>query len=484
MTEFDILCQSSICEVSALLKAREVSPRDLTEAMLARIASRDPALGCYVTVVAERALQQASVAEVEIAQGRWRGPLHGIPMGIKDIFYTRGIPTGIGSRIFSDWVPTYDAHVVERLDEAGTVLLGKHAMTEFAFSGYHPSFDAPLNPWSSDHWSGVSSSGSAVAVASGLSFGSFGTDTGGSIRYPAAVNGIVGIKPTFGRVSRYGVFPFADSLDHVGPFARSVEDAAILLDAVAGRDPRDPLSLREPVDDYRSATGRSAKGLTIGYDESYCRAHSSPEVAGAIAEATTVLTDAGARILPVDITALFELCGYFTLVSGVEALLAHRATFPSRKAEMGPTFAGLLEAGANANAVDLAHAQFVWARVSARLDEVFESVDVLCLPGMGVPAPTLQEVAPQPALTAEAMTEYLAFTAPFNFSGHPTISLPCGLSSEGLPLSLQLVGRARREVDIIAAAAAFERATLWRSLGPPIPRDGPSPVTRPHHIFL
>ncbi|TNE60863.1 MAG: amidase [Alphaproteobacteria bacterium] len=469
MTGYDILCQSSISEVSTLLRSGAASPRDLTEAMLARITSLGPALGCYVTVVAERARQQAIVAEREIALGHWRGPLHGIPMGIKDIFYTRGIPTGVGSKILADWVPTYDAHVVERLDDAGAVLLGKHVMTEFAFSGYHPDFDPPRNPWNADRWSGVSSSGSAVAVASCLSFGSFGTDTGGSIRYPAAVNGIVGIKPTFGRISRYGVFPFADSLDHVGAFARSVEDAAILLDAVAGRDRRDPLSLRVPVERYRAATGRPAKGLAIGYDEGYCARHASPEVADAIADATIALADAGARIVPVNIAALFELCGYFSLVAGAEALLAHVDTFPSRRAEMGPAFAGLLDACANASAIDLARAQAVWARVAARLDGVFDSVDILCLPSMGVPAPTLEEVAPQPRLTPEAMAEYLAFTAPFNFSGHPTISLPCGLSSGGLPLSLQLVGRATREVDIITAAAAFERATKWHTLRPPLP---------------
>jgi amidase len=435
--------------------------------MFARISSLNPALGCYVTVVAERALQQASVAEREIAQGRWRGPMHGIPMGIKDVFFTRDIPTGVGSKILANWVPSYDAHIVERLDEAGAVLLGKHAMTEFAFSGYHPSFDPPRNPWNPDRWAGVSSSGSAIAVAAGLSFGSFGTDTGGSIRYPAAANGIVGIKPTFGRISRYGVFPFADSLDHVGPFARSVEDAAILLDAVAGRDRRDPLSLRVPVDGYRAATKWPVKGLTIGYDHGYCCSHASPEVADAVEDATAILADAGARIVPIDLSALFNLCGYFPLVSGAEALLAHEDTFPVRKAEMGQTFATLLETGAKASAVDLARAQSVWARVEAGLDEIFDSVDILCLPSMGVAAPTLEEIAPQPVLSPETMAEYLAFTAPFNFSGHPTISLPCGMSADGLPLSLQLVGRATREVDIIATASAFELATSWHLLRPP-----------------
>lgn len=473
MTSLDPLCQSSISHVSALLKSREVSPRELTLAMLDRIASLDQALGCYITVAAERALHQAGVAEQEIVEGYWRGPLHGIPMGIKDIFFTRDIATGVGSRILSGWLPPYDAHIVERLDEAGTILLGKHAMSEFAFSGYHPSYDPPRNPWNPGRWAGVSSSGSAVAVAAGLSFGSFGTDTGGSIRYPAAVNGIVGIKPTFGRVSRYGVFPFADSLDHVGPFARSVEDAALLLDAVAGQDPRDPLSLRIPVEGYRAAIGRPVADLVIGYDERYCRDHSSPEVADAIAEAAVVLAGAGARVVPVDISALFELCGYFALVAGAEALCAHQDTFPVRKSEMGPTFASLLETCANASAADLAHVQSVWARAAARLDEVFDAVDILCLPSMGVAAPTLAEVGPQPVLTTEAMAEYMAFTAPFNFSGHPTISLPCGMSPDDMPLSLQLVGRATREVDVIAVAAAFEHATSWNTLRPPQPEFRP-----------
>jgi len=479
VTNLDTLCQSPISEVSELLRSRAVSPRDLTEAMLARISALDPALGSYVTVVAERAREQAAKAEREITQGEWRGPLHGIPMGIKDIFYTRDIPTGVGSKILSNWKPAHDAHIVERLDDAGTILLGKQAMTEFAFSGYHPDFEPPRNPWDPERWAGVSSSGSAVAVASGLSFGSFGTDTGGSIRFPAAVNGIVGIKPTFGRISRYGTFPFADSLDHVGPFARSVEDAAILLDAVAGRDRRDPLSLRVAGDSYRAATRQSVTDLVVGYDESYCHDHSSPEVAAAIEKAAAVLADAGARIVPVDIASLFELCGYFGILSGAEALLVHAEIFPARKSEIGPTFVELLETCASAHAVDLARAYSVWARVSARLDEVFDSVDILCLPSMGVSAPTLGEVAPQPVISPEAMAEYLAFTAPFNFSGHPTISLPCGLSSEGLPLSLQLVGRATREVDIIAAAAAFEKATSWSTLRPPLPA-----AVGPHHPIL
>ena len=236
----------SLSETARLLQTKVISPVELTQHMLDRIAAVDSNLNSYVTVMPDRTMADARRAEAEIQSGRYRGPLHGIPIGVKDLCYTRGVATAAGTKIFSGFVPDFDATVVTRLQDAGAVILGKQTLCEGAFGPYHPELEVPVNPWNSARWSGVSSSGSAVATAAGLCFGSIGTDTGGSIRYPSAANGCVGLKPTYGRVSRHGVFPLAQSMDHVGPMARTVQDAAILFDAIAGPDDNDPTSLNAP----------------------------------------------------------------------------------------------------------------------------------------------------------------------------------------------------------------------------------------------
>ncbi|MCH8195905.1 MAG: amidase, partial [Chloroflexi bacterium] len=240
------LCYLTIGELARLIESKAISPVEVTAQQLARIETLDGRLKSYATVMADRAMAAAKAAEGEIAQGRYRGPLHGTPVAVKDLCYTRGVRTMGGSRAFADHVPTFDATVVARLQTAGAILLGKLNLTEGAMAGYHPDFDIPVNPWRSDVSSGVSSSGSGVAVAAGLCFGALGSDTGGSIRFPSAACGVVGLKPTWGRVSRYGVLPLAESLDHVGPMARSVADVAIVLQAIAGLDPNDPTSLPDP----------------------------------------------------------------------------------------------------------------------------------------------------------------------------------------------------------------------------------------------
>ena len=272
----------SLSETARLLQTKAISPVELTQHMLDRVAAVDSNLKSYVTVTPDRAMAAARRAEAEIQSGRYRGPLHGMPIGVKDLCYTRGVATAAGTKIFSGFVPDFDATVVTRLQDAGAVILGKQTLCEGAFGPYHPELEVPLNPWNPARWSGVSSSGSAVATAAGLCFGSIGTDTGGSIRYPSAANGCVGLKPTYGRVSRHGVFPLAESMDHVGPMARTVQDAAILFDAIAGPDDNDPTSLRAAVEPVQPQLAQGIRGLRIGFDHRYGTENVEEETALAI----------------------------------------------------------------------------------------------------------------------------------------------------------------------------------------------------------
>jgi amidase len=274
------LCFLPLTELSRRIRDRTVSPVEAARAVLDRIRSFDSSLHAYLTVLEERAISRAAEAEREIRAGRWRGPLHGVPVAVKDLCETAGIATSCASRVLRGWIPEHSATVVERLEAAGAVLLGKLNLTEFAVAWYHPELPVPQNPWDPSLWPGASSSGSGVATAAGLCFGSLGTDTGGSIRFPSAACGIVGLKPTYGRVSRRGVFPLGESLDHIGPMTRTVADAAAMLAVIAGHDPADPTSRREPVEDYGAALERGVAGVRIGLDERFIatgpRSTSSP----------------------------------------------------------------------------------------------------------------------------------------------------------------------------------------------------------------
>ncbi|MBT3333537.1 MAG: Asp-tRNA(Asn)/Glu-tRNA(Gln) amidotransferase GatCAB subunit A, partial [Rhodospirillaceae bacterium] len=295
----DELHYQTILNLSARIKSGDLSPVTLTEAMLARIETLDGRLKSYATVMAEQALAEAKAAAAEIAAGNYRGPLHGIPIAVKDLCYTKGTRTMGGLAVLADHVPDFDATVVTRLRDAGAVLLGKLNLTEGAMAGYNPAFDVPENPWREGHWSGASSSGSGAATAAGLAFATLGSDTGGSIRHPAAVCGTVGLKPTWGRVSRHGVLDLAQSLDHVGPLTRSSADAGIVLQAMAGLDPDDPTTLVAPVPDMLAGVEAGAKGLRIGWDETYATADMAPDYAAAIVAAVEVMAELGAKIVDV-----------------------------------------------------------------------------------------------------------------------------------------------------------------------------------------
>ena len=454
------LATRSISHLAAAIKNRELSPVELVQCMLDRVNALNPTLKAFNTVTAEQALSRATAAEQEINGGNYRGPLHGIPVGLKDLLQTRGVRTTVSSKVLEDWIPDSNATVVDKLEAAGAISLGKLNMTEFALSGYHPDLQPPVNPWNAGHWPGVSSSGSGVATAARLCCAAIGTDTGGSIRLPSAANGVVGIKPTYGRVSRHNAFPLSESLDHIGPLAGSVEDAALVLNAIAGFDIEDPTSLDIAVPDFTAGIGRDITGLRIGVDARY-NAQVDPEVASALQQVATVLAGLGAEIVDVDVNGIEEGAEYWFTLTGVEAANHHAEFYPQRAAEYGPVIRSLLEHGTSRSGQEVSRAYTARGRVLQVLNRTFQDVDMLLCPSAPGPAPALEDFPPQLVIPAQAIGPVVLYQAPFNFSGSPTISVPMGSASSGLPLSLQLVGRHCEEALLVQVAAAYEQATQW-----------------------
>lgn len=456
---------ASLLEVAAKLRARELTPVELTETLLARIDQVDPVLRSYATVTADVALAQARNAEAELAAGRYRGPLHGVPIAVKDLCFTAGIVTAAGTTIRSGHVPTYDATVVQRLSQAGAVLIGKLQLTESAFAEHHPSVTPPRNPWNPEYWSGASSSGSGVAVAAGLAFGSLGTDTGGSIRYPSAANGITGIKPTWGRVSRHGVFALAASLDHVGPMARSAQDAAAILGAIAGADPHDPTAAAIPVPDYLAGLGAPIGPVRIGVDRAYNETRVDQATIGMLDDVIAVLRRLGATIVEVTLPDTGTINAMWPRYAGVEAAIAHQATYPSRASEYGSadtpgSIAGLITHGHTVSAIELMHAHHQRLAFTGGLARTLCDVDVLLAP---VQPTTSLTLAQKEAVYSdpEALTDFLRFVTPFNMAGAPTITLPGGFGEDDMPLGFQFVGRPFEEQLLIQLGHAYQRETDW-----------------------
>jgi amidase len=449
--------------------------------MFARIDAVEPRLHAYYTLSRERAMAAAEKAQREIAAGNYRCPLHGIPIAVKDLCFTAGVRTTGGSAVRRDFVPSFDATVVQRLEEAGAVLLGKLATTEGAMAGYNPAFEVPRNPWGENLWPGVSSGGSGVGVGGGLCFAALGTDTGGSIRYPSAMNGIVGLKPTWGRVSRYGVLDLAPSLDHVGPMTRSVADAAIVLHAIAGSDPHDPTSLPDAVPDYTSRLDAGIEGVRIGYDRRYATEGVAPALATAVRAAVDLLASKGARVVEVEIpSAALEqnaLLAWQTLCAA-EAAAVHKDFYPSKSDLYGPWFRFWLAFGASVTGAQYAEAHRQRLETSGAIRQALAGVDLLACPTVASePFPYQREgvfVAPDAAAASSAgvplewFQRASRFTIPWDYNGWPTLSLPCGATTNGLPLSLQLVGHPLTEETLLRAGHAYESATEWHRRHPAI----------------
>ena len=443
---------SSLCRQ---LKSGALSSLEVTRSMLRRCEEHDSSYLSYARLLRDSALAEARACDDARQRGEPLGVLHGVPIAIKDLLFTKGIDTASGTDVMRDFKPDYDATVVTRLRAAGAVIIGKTQLTEGAYGSHHPLIAAPVNPWSSDAWSGVSSSGSGVAVAAGLAYAALGSDTGGSIRFPSACNGLVGLKPTYGRVSLYGAFPLANSLDHIGPMTRSVEDAARVLQAIAGFDPQDSNSADEPVPAYLPYLQPSNEPVIVGIDETYISA-------GVPESVTQVLTDALARagtnveVRKITIPAsYYELAVDWGKTCAVECLQAHANLYPEQAQRYGPGLTWLLELGRTVPADEYAHLQTLRSQFRTELDAVLAEVDVLLAPSMPVAAPSVAQME-QGGLEPES-APFLSFTAPFDYSGHPTLNIPAGVDYNGLPQSVQLIAARFNESGLLAAGAMFER---------------------------
>lgn len=455
MTTTHDLALASIEEVSQLIAFRELSPADLTRSMIERIERLDPRLNAYITVTAEAALEQAARAGDEIARGEWRGLLHGIPVAIKDLFDTAGVRTTAGSAIFGDRVPDADAAVVERLAAAGAISLGKLGLHEWAYGTTSDNihFGAIRNPWDTERVPGGSSGGSGAAVAAGLAYAGMGSDTGGSIRMPAAACGCVGLMPTYGRVSLRGAVPLSWTLDHAGPLTRTVRDAAIVLQAIAGHDPRDPVSVDMPVPDYLDGIEHGPGGLRIGVPNAmYFWAQAEPDVARLVRAAIDALASAGAEVREVDFAPVAEYAGAVMPVMFADAAAYHAPMFPARRAEYSPQVAFLLDLGLATSGPQVAAALRVLREARAGgADALLDGVDVLAVPTMPCQAPTIAE-----SRQDEQGARMSATTSIFDLTGQPAISIPCGLTSDGMPAGLMLVARRWDETTLLRAARAYE----------------------------
>jgi aspartyl-tRNA(Asn)/glutamyl-tRNA(Gln) amidotransferase subunit A len=443
---------------------RERSPVDVVEALLARIARLDPALVCFITVTGERALDEARVAERELAAGRTRGPLHGVPIGLKDLIDTALVRTTAGSRVLATHVPARDATVVERLGAAGILSLGKLNLHEFAFgtTSTNPHWGTCRNPWNRDRVPGGSSGGSGAGLAAGLFPLALGTDTGGSIRIPASCCGVVGFKPTFGVVSRTGVCPLAWTLDHVGPMARTVEDAALLLDAMAGPDPRDPWSAgRAEPGSFGRDLARGVEGMRVGMPDTLFFADLEPDVEAAVDAAVRVLEGAGARVTRVRWDLLDEAYTAFHALLASEAAAFHRPWLAERPEDYSEAMRAALEIGYMVSAVDYVDARRFQQRLRESLAEAMRGADVLLTPTLPRTAPAIGE-----PVSREPLLAWNRFMPPFNLTGAPAISVPCGFDRAGLPIGLQLSGRIGEDATVLRVAAAYERETDWHARHP------------------
>src|SRR5436309_2964609 len=452
---------ATIRDIGGRFRRKTLSPVELTRTLIERIERLDPKLNAFVTVTADRALADAKAAETALARGDISSPLLGIPVGYKDIYATRGVVTTGGSALLADWVPGADSTCVARLQKAGAVMLGKLITHEFAFGIQFPGHRYPpaRNPWDLERMPGGSSSGSGAALAAGMAFGALGSDTGGSIRGPASFCGIAGLKPTYGRCSRTGVLTLSWTLDHTGPMARTVEDCAYLLQALAGYDAADPASSREPVPDYVAPLGRGVRGLRVGVPREYFFEGIDPEVEKAFEQALATLRQLGASVEDVQIASI-QSSGAFMAILLAEAFAYHERDLRMHPERFGEILRERLLAGGLITASEYVQAQRLRARLRGEMADVLHTVDALATPTSPPPAPTF---------TAVYDPEYgfpRGNTSPFNLTGLPALAVPCGFSSSGLPLSIQITGRPFDEATVLRVGHTYEQATDWHTRHP------------------
>ena len=465
------LCYASAGTLSRLVQQKELSPVEIIDAHLARIEATEPVLNSYITVLPEEARAAARRAESDIQRGDYRGPLHGIPVALKDLYNTAGVRTTSGSRIFDNFVPEQDCTVADRFRQAGAILLGKLNMHQFAYgpTGENPDYGHMHNPWDPEMVSGGSSGGSGSAAAAGQCTITTGSDTGGSIRIPAALCGIVGLKPTYGLVSRHGLTPLSWSLDHPGPMVRTVEDAALTMNAIAGHDPKDVASANVAVPDYIAALTGDIRGLRIGFPREYFDAPLDPEVAQAVHDALALMESMGAVISEVSLPMFQDSHIISTAILMAEASAHFRDLLASDGDKIYSPVRLRLEAGLFISSADYLRAQQGRSVFNRQVRELLEEVDLLAGPTEPVTAPRLLaetvQAGEREVPTVPALTQY---TRSYNVTGSPAISIPCGFSNAGMPIGLQLAGRPFDEVTVLRAAHAYEQATEWHTRRPPI----------------
>jgi amidase len=454
-----------LIELAVLIRNRDISPVEVTRAQLDRIAALDGTLASFALLTADAAMDQAKVAEVEIAAGRYRGPLQGVPIAVKDLFWTKGFPTAAGMAIHKDYHPDEDATVVRRLKEAGAVLLGKLQLTEGAYSDHHPSIGPPKNPWNAEYWPGISSGGPGAATAAGLCYGALASDTGGSIRWPSAANGVTGFKPSWGRVSRYGMFELAATLDHAGTMARSAADAGAILSVIAGSDPKDPTASFHPVPDYLTAMARGVRGLHIGVDQVWNAEDVDPATQAVLLDAVDAFRELGANMVDVRFPDVTHAIADWVPNCAVEAAVAHEASYQTQKNEFGAVLASVIDAGRALSGVDYQKILLRRLELRGRVALLFGAIDLLLTPAQPFPPLTwaaIKTLGEQPDLISKLQRH----TCPFNMTGNPSITLPGGFTSAGLPIGFQLVANQLDEATPLRAGAAFQSVTSWHRRHP------------------
>jgi len=453
----------TIREVGERLRRREVSPVELTAAALDRAEALNGALNAFITITRAEALGQARQAEQALGRGDDLGPLHGIPISLKDLYQTAGVRTTGGSKILADWVPETDATVTRRLRQAGAIIIGKNNLHEFAYgaTNENPHYGPSRNPWNLERITGGSSGGSAAAVAAGIGYASMGSDTGGSIRLPAALCGLVGLKPTYGLVSRSGVLPLSWSLDHCGPLTRTVEDTAIIMNAIVGHDPADPASADRAVPDLTTVLDGRVGGLRIGLLQEYMGENVVPEVASAVRTALETMASLGARVEEISVPEVAHRTGTVTAILYSEASTIHERWLKSRPQDYGADVLERLQQGQRLTATQYLRGQQARRALVERFRQLFEGIDVLVTPTLSILAPTLEE-----SRGWVARGQLLGFTQLFNVLGQPAVSVPCGFSQSGLPIGMQLVGRPFEDATVLRLAHAYEQHAGWHARRP------------------